>query len=385
VSSALRLAGVSKRYWKIDDTPTLAGRALAAASRDTRQGRQEFWALRDIDLDVAPGERVGIIGRNGAGKSTMLRMLAGITAPTTGSVTVRGRVAPLLSVGVGFHPELTGRENVYVNGTVLGLSRQEITRRFDEIVDFAGIERFLDTPVKFYSSGMFVRLGFSVAVIATPDVLIVDEVLAVGDVAFQQKCFERMQAVAESGTTVLVVSHNIAGIRQICPRTVLMHHGQMLCDGPTDAAVTRYYELLVQPGSRDPDDAVVVRSLALESPEQPVPSGADTTFAVELEARRDVAPYVVWIGIGTPGLAPIYSEVLHTGDAGIEAGGTARVGLSLPLPLPDGDYVMQVSVRDAESRAVIARGGPLPFRVAGRPDVTGLIDLCAQFSVERAR
>ena len=385
MSQALTLAGVSKRYWKIEDTPTLAGRALAAASRDSRHKRDEFWALRDIDLDVAPGERVGIIGRNGAGKSTMLRILAGVTAPTTGSVTVRGRIAPLLSVGVGFHPELTGRENITVNGTVLGLGRREIARRFDEIVDFAGIERFLDTPVKFYSSGMFVRLGFAVAVVATPDVLIVDEVLAVGDVAFQQKCIDRMEVVAASGTTVLLVSHNLAGVRKLCPRTVLMHHGRTLVDGPTEDAVSRYYELLVDVGATNHDDALLVHSFALTDPEPPVVSGERATFALELEAQRDVPPYVVWVGVGTPGLAPVYTQVVQPRNDGLRAGKSARVQVDLPLPLPDGDYVLRVSLRDAATRAVITQQGPLPFRIVGRPHVTGLVDLGAKFAVEQAR
>ena len=375
MTQALRLAGVSKRYWKINDTPTLIGRALEAAGRTSGRSREEFWALRDIDLEVATGERVGVIGRNGAGKSTMLRMLAGITAPSAGVVTVRGRVAPLLSVGVGFHPELTGRENIYVNGTVLGLSRAEIARRFDEIVDFAAIDRFIDTPVKFYSSGMFVRLGFAVAVVATPDVLIVDEVLAVGDVSFQQKCFDRMQLVADGGTTVLVVSHNIAGIRALCPRTVLLHQGRTVVDGRTEDVIARYYELLVEADARNDGHDLAVRSFELTGGSAPILSGDRARFTVEIQAQCEVAPYDVWIGIGTPGLSPVYTELLKPHNDGLAAGGSARIDLELALPLPDGDYVVQTAMRDRATRRALGHAGPLPFRVAGRPGVTGLVDL----------
>src|SRR5207302_5234688 len=194
--------------------------------------------------EVQSGECIGVIGRNGSGKSTLLQMVAGVTSPTEGTVRVRGRIAPLVSVGVGFHPELTGRENVYVNGTILGLTRAEIDRRFDSILDFSGIHAFIDTPVKFYSSGMFVRLGFAVAVEATPDVLLVDEVLAVGDVAFQLKCFRRMAEIREQGTTVVVVSHNLNAIRQLCDRALVLHDGTMRHDGDVDDGIGIYHSLL---------------------------------------------------------------------------------------------------------------------------------------------
>ena len=216
VVPAVRLSGVSKRYVKFDDVPLLVTRLRFRA----KNKRTHLWALRDVDLEVGPGETVGVIGRNGFGKSTMLRILAGVTAPTTGVVSVAGRVAPLISVGVGFHPELTGRENVYVNGTILGMSRKDIDRRFDDIVEFSEVGDFIDTPVKFYSSGMFVRLGFSVAVASSPDVLLLDEVLAVGDFAFQQKCFERIGEIQKQGTIVLMVSHNIDAVRRLCSRVL---------------------------------------------------------------------------------------------------------------------------------------------------------------------
>ncbi|MGC8669458.1 MAG: ABC transporter ATP-binding protein, partial [Chthonomonadales bacterium] len=184
------------------------------------QGRapesQSIWALKDVSFEVQPGEVVGIIGRNGAGKSTLLKILSQITEPTEGRVEMRGRVASLLEVGTGFHPELTGRENIYLNGAILGMTRREIDRKFDEIVDFSGVERFIDTPVKRYSSGMYLRLAFAVAAHLDPEILIVDEVLAVGDAAFQKKCLGRMGEVARSGRTVLFVSHNMAAVKALC-------------------------------------------------------------------------------------------------------------------------------------------------------------------------
>src|SRR5271157_466599 len=177
-----------------------------------------FWALKDVSFEVGEGEVVGIIGRNGAGKSTLLKILSRITEPTTGCLELHGRVGSLLEVGTGFHPELTGRENVYLNGAILGMRRAEIQRKFDEIVAFAEIEEFLDTPVKHYSSGMYMRLAFAVAAHLEPEILLVDEVLAVGDAQFQKKCFEKMQNISKGGRTILFVSHNLAALRQICTR-----------------------------------------------------------------------------------------------------------------------------------------------------------------------
>jgi lipopolysaccharide transport system ATP-binding protein len=187
----------------------------------------DFWALRDVGFEVQPGEVVGIIGRNGAGKSTLLKILARVTKPTTGTVELRGRVGSLLEVGTGFHPELTGRENVYMNGTLLGMSKREVARRFDEIVDFAGVDQFIDTPVKRYSSGMRVRLGFAVAAHLEPEILIIDEVLAVGDQAFQDKCFRKIQRSVRSGQTTFLVSHNLAAIRQLCELVIELRQGRI--------------------------------------------------------------------------------------------------------------------------------------------------------------
>lgn len=199
--------------------------------------REEFWALKDVSFEIKRGDRVGIIGRNGAGKSTLLKILSRITEPTTGRISIQGRVASLLEVGTGFHPELTGRENIYLNGAILGMGNVEIKRKFDEIVDFAEVEKFLDTPAKHYSSGMYVRLAFAVAAHLEPEILIVDEVLAVGDAQFQKKCLGKMQEVGQSGRTVLFVSHSMSTIQSLCSRCLLLHSGLMIADDiPTSIA-----------------------------------------------------------------------------------------------------------------------------------------------------
>ena len=195
---------------------------------------QNIWALRDVSFEIQPGEVVGVIGRNGAGKSTLLKLLSHITSPTEGKIEIYGRVGSLLEVGTGFHPELTGRDNIYLNGAILGMKRWEIARKFDEIVDFAEIEKFMDTPVKHYSSGMYMRLAFAVAAHLEPEILLVDEVLAVGDAEFQKKCLGKMGEVANEGRTVLFVSHNIQAIRQLCNETIWINLGQVKERGTSD-------------------------------------------------------------------------------------------------------------------------------------------------------
>jgi lipopolysaccharide transport system ATP-binding protein len=206
----------------------------------SRSTNEEFWALKNVIFEVKRGEALGIIGRNGAGKSTLLKILSRITEPSEGRVTIQGRVASLLEVGTGFHPELSGRENIYLNGAVLGMARAEIRNKFDQIVAFAEIERFLDTPVKRYSSGMYVRLAFAVAAHLEPDIIIVDEVLAVGDAEFQKKCLGKMSEVAGAGRTLLFVSHNMAAIQALCPRSIYLDSGLVMANGRTDEIVSNY-------------------------------------------------------------------------------------------------------------------------------------------------
>jgi lipopolysaccharide transport system ATP-binding protein len=237
-----------KRYTALRDVigeevRNFARKALAAGrGRQAFRAREteEFWALKDISFEVKQGEVLGIIGRNGAGKSTLLKILSRITEPTAGCVTLRGRVASLLEVGTGFHPELTGRENIYLNGAILGMSRAEIRKKFDEIVAFAETEKFLDTPVKRYSSGMYVRLAFAVAAHLEPEILVVDEVLAVGDAEFQKKCLGKMGDVSRAGRTVLLVSHNMRAIQQLCTRAILLQNGDLRVDGNADECIKIY-------------------------------------------------------------------------------------------------------------------------------------------------
>ncbi len=215
-------------------------RAQAGALAAQEWRRTTIWALKDLDFEIAPGEIVGIIGRNGAGKSTLLKILSRITEPTIGRVELYGRVASLLEVGTGFHPELSGRENIFLNGSILGMTRREIEAKFDEIVAFSEVEKFIDTPVKRYSSGMYVRLAFAVAAHLEPEILIVDEVLAVGDYAFQQKCLNKMQDVSSGGRTVLFVSHNIGAVTRLCNRCLLLDGGRLIASGPTAGVVQSY-------------------------------------------------------------------------------------------------------------------------------------------------
>ncbi|MBI4494135.1 MAG: ABC transporter ATP-binding protein [Chloroflexi bacterium] len=261
---AVRVKGLGKRYYlgpsqgraaykslreSLVDAVQAPLRRLRNGSRQT-DAVQELWALRDVSFELRHGEVLGIIGRNGAGKSTLLKILARITEPTTGRAEVHGRVGSLLEVGTGFHPELTGRENIYLNGTILGMSKDDIGRKFDEIVAFAELEAFLDTPVKRYSSGMYMRLAFSVAAHLDPEILVVDEVLAVGDTKFQQKCLKKMSGVASEGRTILFVSHNMSAVSALCGRAVLLAHGKIADFGGADEVIRSY---LVDLGDGLPD------------------------------------------------------------------------------------------------------------------------------------
>ena len=224
----------------IASTAKSLGRILS--SKKSHPSREEFWALKNVSFEIKQGDVVGIIGRNGAGKSTLLKILSRITEPTKGRISIKGRVASLLEVGTGFHQELTGRENIYLNGAILGMSKAEIRRKFDEIVAFAEVEKFLDTPVKHYSSGMYVRLAFAVAAHLEPEILIVDEVLAVGDVQFQKKCLGKMGNVAKEGRTILFVSHNMSTVESLCNRGILLETGSVYLDGNSEEAVRAYLE-----------------------------------------------------------------------------------------------------------------------------------------------
>ncbi len=249
-SPAVRFHDVSKRYQLgaqhhslRDAIPAMVKSWMGHQRPELAEG--EFWALKDVSFDVAPGETLGIIGRNGAGKSTALKLLSGISKQTKGAIKVEGRLAALIEVGAGFHPDLTGRENVYLNGTILGLKRQQVRELFDRIVEFAEMERFIDTPVKRYSSGMFVRLGFAVAAHVDPDVLLIDEVLAVGDMAFQQKCMHRIDELKRQGKTMIFISHNLNAVQRVCDRAILLTEGALAAEGDVADVIRAYRENVV--------------------------------------------------------------------------------------------------------------------------------------------
>ena len=387
----IELRGVAKRYTKYDDTPALVT-SLLRLGRRTR--RSTLWALDGVDLHLDEGETAGVLGRNGSGKSTMLRLLAGVTAPTRGSVAVQGRIAPLISVGVGFHNELTGRENVFINGAIFGLSSSQMAARFDEIVDFAGIGDFIDTPVKFYSSGMFVRLGFAVAVTADPDVLLVDEVLAVGDLPFQMKCFEKMEEIRERGTTIVVVSHNLNAIRNLCARSVVLDRGRVIYDGDTSEAIGAYHDVLalaatspeVHTDAAAPAEVVEFRLLAANgAPTAHVNSGEEVTVEAVIRFNIAVEDPIFGVQIVTESGLHVYGDSSVWADRGraFSAGDVATLRSRLLLALATGTYTAAVGVRasDAETPLAVSRE-PLLFYVAGRPSVRGVADLGGSLDIE---
>jgi len=315
--SAIEINGLSKLYrigQKEGRSSTLAGTIAGAikapvsnfrrlrsltrfSQKDLEAHDAVVWALQGVDLVIPEGEILGVIGKNGAGKSTLLKVLSGITKPTVGAVHVRGRVASLLEVGTGFHPELTGRENVYLNGTILGMKRHEIDRQFDDIVEFAGVRRFLDTPVKWYSSGMTVRLAFSVAAHLEADILLIDEVLAVGDAAFQKKCLQKMGSLTESGRTVVFVSHNMAAVTNICRRVIRVHEGRVVSDGTADEVVQEYLgelqpqaeqDLTAAPKDRGPSDGALrrIRIVSGGVPSAIVQTGGRFQIEVDVDPGR---------------------------------------------------------------------------------------------------
>lgn len=387
-----KLTDVGKRYVKYEDVPTLVTGVRHMLKRG-RRGR--LWAVRHVNLEIGAGEAIGILGRNGSGKSTTLSMMAGVTAPTEGVVTVNGRIAPLLRLGVGFDAELTGRENVYINGMILGLSTKEIEQRFDDIVEFAELERFINTPVKFYSSGMLVRLGFASAVASQPDLLIIDEVLSVGDVAFQVKSFDRMIEMRESGATLVVVSHNFGAIRRLTEHALVLNEGDVRFEGPTGDAISTYHEF-------------VKESVALEGPEQVqgsdvvkilsfdmlgedglatsnVQTGEPVTLVLRVRFEQAVEHAVFGMSIATETGQWVYAENSSESDArSYPAGDERTFSITLPMRLVSGSYVAAVGVRWGEVFKHQILSPRRPFYVSGRHLVRGVVDLEATFVEERA-
>lgn len=364
-SSAITVTGLGKCYrvWSQPKPTSLKDRFALSTRRLVRPDprreplRKEIWALRDVSFDVPTGEVVGVIGANGAGKSTLLAILARITEPSEGTAVISGRVSSLLEVGTGFHPELTGRDNVFLNGAVLGMSRAQIARRFDEIVDFSGVEEFIDIPVKRYSSGMYVRLAFAVAAHLEPDVLLLDEVLAVGDRVFQDKCLRRISEMTQSGRTVLFVSHDVAAVARLCHRVLVVARGNLVFDGDTATATARYMRTSTEGGgevARPGTGEVRVTRVLVRGPETEgvVVAEGPMTLEIELEAGVSQAcdGLVVSVGVDSPGIGRWTILSTETAASDPLAHVTLDPGATLicsvdELPLKPGEYTVGVTVR----------------------------------------
>ncbi len=358
-----------------------SARGLVRRGADMLRGRpviegdevEEFWALRDVDFEIRRGEVVSIIGHNGAGKTTLLKILSRILEPTLGRVELNGRVASLLEVGTGFHQELTGRENIFLNGAILGMTRQEVLARFDEIVDFSGVEKFIDTPVKRYSVGMYARLAFSVAAHLETEILFVDEVLAVGDAEFQKRCLDRMSAVASAGRTVLFVSHNLAAVAALTRRGIVLKGGQLIFDGPIESAIAQYSASLsrgkvARDWGRGHHSAIISADL-LDSQGLPTDTyEPGTPFNLQVEVETTTMPGLgLELQLRDANNLPVgfYSSSIFSQRALPSQPGRHVFTLSLqPLFLASGDYSFDVSTNSLTIVVDHAVANAIPFRVA---------------------
>jgi lipopolysaccharide transport system ATP-binding protein len=365
---AISIEGLGKRYilGRAASATGLLSERLGQALRRRRAhsdaggtAPEEFWALRDVSLDVPRGEVLGLIGHNGAGKSTLLKLLARVTPPSEGHITLRGRVASLLEVGTGFHPELTGRENIYLNGAILGMRRREIQSKFDRIVEFSGIERFLDTPVKRYSSGMYVRLAFAVAAHLEPEILLVDEVLAVGDAEFQRKCLGRMEEITDLGRTVIFVSHNLAAVSRICSRAAVIESGGLAMAGPTDEVVSYYVRRsassqaggvaeIPRGAARTGDGRARLRRVALQDSDGRVcdtlPMSRRLDVSLRFECEHPIPDACLVVGISTSAGQRVATAQSLGADrpAQLVAPGPFEATVSMAVTLVPGQYAIDV-------------------------------------------
>jgi lipopolysaccharide transport system ATP-binding protein len=328
----------------------MAKRAIKKSAGPAALVGQEFWALNDVSFDIRRGEAVGIVGHNGAGKSTMLKHLSGLLKPTSGTLAINGRLAALIEVGAGFHQDLTGRENVFLNGVILGMTRKEIHRKFDEIVEFSGLGEFIDTPVKRYSSGMYARLGFSVAAHMEPEILVIDEVLSVGDAAFQARGVEKMRQVLRSGTTVIFVSHNIRAIADLCPRALLLKKGALLLDGPTSDVIRAYMEQVKGARRVEGERDVMIADVAVSDANGvrfDYKAGQRTSVKVTLKAARHCEKLSCYILLQDDRYYDVFatsSERLGIIPFSMEAGEQRTCSFELDLHLAPGSYQLSVGV-----------------------------------------
>lgn len=352
----------AERYKALRDVLARTAKGMARSARDMLHGRQliagdeveEFWALKDVNFEIKRGDIVGVIGRNGAGKSTLLKILSRITEPSIGRVEINGRVASLLEVGTGFHAELSGRENIFLNGAILGMSRAEIKQKFDEIVAFSEVEKFLDTPVKYYSSGMYVRLAFAVAAHLEPEILVVDEVLAVGDAEFQKKCLGKMGEVAGHGRTILFVSHNIGAIKHLCAKGLLLESGRVAADGAIVQTIENYSRSIVRSSSsvaerkdRSGSGAAKIRNVQSVWSEQPK---VHQSFKCELITIRDIYRLRIIIAVYNSDINCVLRldscDVLKRPVAG--SASTYQVAMPHHFGLAAGSYYLNVAIFDGE-------------------------------------
>lgn len=380
ISKQYRLGAQAAAYATMRETLVTTLRApFKRFQNNGTPSNQWVWALKGVGFEINPGEVVGIIGRNGAGKSTLLKILARITEPTAGKIELFGRIGSLLEVGTGFHSELSGRENIFLNGSILGMTKAEIKSKFDEIVAFAEVDAFIDTPVKRYSSGMYVRLAFAVAAHLDPEILLLDEVLAVGDVAFQKKCLGKMNEVSKNGRTVIFVSHNMASIISICSRCILIDGGKIGFDGPVDSAIRRYLEASAQhDGARcfpiEPAKAAQFTSLRLMTSEGEPTASFDFRFdivvAAEYVVRQAIPQGLLGIRVSTADGIPIFtSHHIDKSDASSATArellpGTFQTNIAIPRNfLLPGSYILTAAIVDSELRVIDMHEDAISFDV----------------------
>ena len=403
MTAALEFDNVAKCYQIGKGLPSLRGAVgewLGAGPANLH------WAVKDVSFAVHGGEALGVIGPNGAGKTTILKLLSRVTYPTHGAIRVNGRLSALIELGAGFHPDLTGRENIYLNGAILGMKRADIRKRFDAIVDFAGIDTYLDTPVKRYSSGMYARLGFAIAAHVDPEILLVDEVLAVGDYAFQQKCMARMAELRRNGASLILVSHNLESIRQVCDRGLVMYRGSAAFQGSAAEAVVAYSDIVrqaarqaqLQPPGEDglstrvmTFEAEIANVLLLDEAEQPasvLTSGRRAVACVDAVFHQDVQSPIFSFTVRTPDGRMVYDTTTRwqgivTPD--FRAGDSVRVRFELDMTLLDGEYELGVDIASTTFSHYYDRlERAMSFAVRGHDGAQGIADLHAQIRLAPA-
>ncbi len=369
-----------------DLIPSIVGRLLNRSPKEALRSN-EFWALSDLSFSVEAGEAFGVIGNNGAGKSTILKLLTGLLKPSAGDIHIKGRVSALIEVGAGFHPDLTGRENIFLNGTILGMTRSEIRKKFDEIVDFSGLSEFIDTPVKRYSSGMYARLGFSVCAHVDPNILVVDEVLSVGDLAFQKKCLDKMNAVIRGGATVLFVSHNLRAVTDLCHRAILIDKGKVVLEGSAHEVVSGYLSAAIQRTDCREEKDVVIRSVRITKDAREgirFETGEKVTVEIEIEAKKTTRRFSVEVYVKDDKFYDIFhtsSERLSGTRFLLEQGQFVFCNCELTLNLAPGTYHIGVMLYRSEIQKDLDRLYPAStIYIHSRIDVGGSVNMFPSFS-----